>query len=732
MVNYLTNNPYTKFIKWIWILVLGGLGAFALFVFMVSWGWFGELPPLEELENPKTFLASEIYSEDGVVIGKYYFQNRSNIIYKELSPNLINALVATEDVRFHEHSGIDFRRFTTALLFLGKRGGASTITQQLAKNLFPRKRFNNVFNKATTKLKEWITAIRIEERYTKEEIMTMYFNTVEFGGNSFGIASACKTFFGKLPSQVNEKEAAMLVGMLKAPTKYSPVKNPDNALARRNTVLGQMRKYKYISEAAYDTLTIQPVELKYQEEDHNEGLAPYFREHMRQELLVWCEENGYNLYKDGLRIYTTINSKLQKLAEESVNGHVKDMQKKFYDHWKGREPWGQFKELITAGMKRSDRYRMLKRSGMSETEILKVFNTPVRMKVFSYMRGEIDTTMTPLDSVKYYKYFLQCGLMSMDPTTGYIKTWVGGVNHKYFKYDHVNINAKRQVGSTFKPLVYTLAIDNGWSPCYKAPNQRVVFEDYENYSPSNADDKYNEPEMTLYRGLQFSVNNIVMQVMKQLGPTAPKSVIELARKTGITSDLPPYPSIALGVADISVYEMVGAFSTYANKGVWTEPVYLTRIEDKNGNVIREIVPRRVEAMSEQTAYIMEKMLERVTAHGTAAKIKYLYQVPGAVGGKTGTTQNYSDGWFIGITPYLATGVWTGFEDRAIHFRSMSLGSGSAMAMPIFGTFMKKALSDTTLVKVRPAFEAPSQPLNVEINCDSYETNDPKKLELIEE
>lgn len=732
MVNYITNNPYTKYLKWLWILVLGGIASFTLFVFMVSWGWFGELPPLEELENPKTFLASEIYSEDGEVLGKYYLQNRSNITYHELSPNLINALVATEDVRFHEHSGIDFRRFTTALLFLGKRGGASTITQQLAKNLFPRKRFNNVFNKATTKLKEWITAIRIEERYTKEEIMTMYFNTVEFGGNSFGIASATKTFFAKSPAEVDETEAAMLVGMLKAPTRYSPVRNPDNALIRRNTVLNQMRKYGYISEESFDTLKVKSIELKYQEEDHNEGLAPYFREYLRQDLISWCEENGYNLYKDGLRIYTTINSKLQKLAEDNVHDHLKSMQQKFYAHWKGREPWGQFKELITAGMKRSDRYRLLKQGGMSEAEILKVFNTPVRMKVFSYTRGEIDTTMTPLDSVKYYKYFMQCGLMSMDPTTGYIKAWVGGINHKYFKYDHVNINAKRQVGSTFKPLVYTLAIDNGWSPCFKAPNQRVVFEDYENYSPDNADTKYNEPEMTLYRGLQFSVNNIVMQVMKQLGPTAPKSVIELARKAGITSDLPPYPSIALGVADISVYEMVGAFSTFANKGVWTEPVFLTRIEDKNGNVVREVVPRKVEAMSEQTAYIMEKMLERVTAHGTAAKVKYLYQVPGAVGGKTGTTQNYSDGWFIGITPYLATGIWTGFEDRAIHFRSMSLGSGSAMAMPIFGTYMKKALSDTSLVKVRDAFEAPSQPLSVEINCDNYETNDPKKLELIEE
>lgn len=732
MSNYFTGNPYTKYIRWIWLLVLGGLATFTLFVFMVSWGWFGELPPLEELENPKTFLASEIYGDDGTVLGKYYFQNRSNIGYHDLSPNLINALVATEDVRFHDHSGIDFRRFTSALIFMGKRGGASTITQQLAKNLFPRKRFSSFLDKATTKLKEWVTAIRIEERYTKEEIMTMYFNTVEFGGNSFGIASASKTFFGKPAKDLNEQEAAMLVGMLKAPTKYSPVRNPANAMTRRNTVLNQMRKYDYISSETYDTLSVKPIELEYREEDHNDGLAPYFREHLRLDLIRWCEENGYNLYKDGLKIYTTISPKLQKLAEESVYNHVKDHQKKFYEHWKGREPWGEFKELITAGMKRSDRYRLLKMAGLNEKEIEKNFNTPVRMKVFSYTRGEIDTTMTPLDSIKYYKYFMQCGLMSMDPTTGYIRAWVGGINHKYFKYDHVNINAKRQVGSTFKPLVYTLAVDNGWSPCYKVPNQRVVFEDYENYSPDNADDKYNDPEMTLFKGLKLSINNIVMQVMKLLGPTAPKSVIELARKMGIKSELPPYPSIALGVSDISVYEMVGAFSTFANKGVWTEPVYLLRIEDKNGNIVREVVPKKVEAMSEQTAYIMEKMLEAVTTSGTAAKIKYQYQVPGAVGGKTGTTQNYSDGWFIGITPYLATGIWTGFEDRAIHFRSMSLGSGSGMAMPIFGNFMKKALSDTSIVKVRPYFEAPSQPLSVEIDCGSYETNDPKKLELIEE
>jgi penicillin-binding protein 1A len=532
---------------------------------------------------------------------------------------------------------------------------------------------------------------------------------------------------------LNENEAAMLVGMLKGITRFNPIRNPDNALNRRNTVLNQMRKYSFISDVMFDTLSVKPIELSYHEDDHNEGPAPYFREVLRLELMEWADENGYNLYKDGLKIYTTINSKMQQYAEDAVSRHIKEMQGKFYSHWKGRTPWGELKELITAGMKRSDRYRTLKKEGRSEKEIEKVFNTPVKMKIFSWSRGEVDTIMSPIDSIKYYKYFMQCGFMSMDPRTGYVKAWVGGVNHKYFKYDHVNINAKRQVGSTFKPIVYTLAIDNGWSPCFKAPNQPVVFEEFDNYSPKNSDDKYNDPEMTLYRGLQFSVNNIVMYLMKQLGPSGPQSIINLARKMGIKSNLQPYPAIALGVFDISVYEMVGAFSTYANKGVWTEPVYITRILDKNGNVVKEVVPRSVEAMSEQTAYIMEKMLERVTAHGTAAKIKYMYQVPGAVGGKTGTTQNYSDGWFIGITPTLVSGCWTGFEDRAIHFRSMNLGSGSAMAMPIYGYYMQSTTKDSSVFELVNEFEAPKQPLSVEINCNDYEQQpDQKKLELIEE
>jgi penicillin-binding protein 1A len=733
-IKELFNNPYKNYIKWIWTLFAGGITLFSLLIWTISLGWFGELPSLEELENPKTYLASEVYTEDGVLLGKYYLQNRSNTYFNDLSPNLVNALIATEDIRFYEHSGIDFKGTFSIILYavIGKKRGASTITQQLAKNLFPRKRFDNVFNKSTTKLKEWITAVRIEERYTKEEIITMYFNTVEFGGNAFGIRSASKVFFGKSPLELNENEASLLVGMLKGITKFNPIRNPENALNRRNTVLNQMRKYDFIAEERYDSLKLEPIALNYQEDDHNEGLAPYFREILRMELMEWSNQNGYNLYKDGLKIYTTINSKLQTYAEEAVEKHIKEMQGKFYAHWKGRIPWGDYKELIDAGMKRSDRYRLLKKQGLTEKEIMEDFNRPVKMKIFSWSRGEVDTIMSPIDSIKYYKYFMQCGFMSMDPRNGHIKAWVGGVNHKYFKYDHVNKNAKRQVGSTFKPIVYTLAIDNGWSPCFKAPNQPVVFEEYENYSPKNADDKYNDPEMTLYRGLQFSVNNIVMYLMKQFGSKGPQSVIELARKMGIESNLEPYPAIALGVFDISVYEMVGAFATFANKGVWTEPVYITRIEDKNGNIVKEIVPKTVEAISEQTAYVMEKMLERVTAHGTAAKIKYMYQIPGAVGGKTGTTQNYSDGWFIGFTPTLASGCWVGFEDRAIHFRSMSLGSGSAMAMPIYGYYMQKASKDTANYELINQFEAPLRPLDIEINCDNYQETDTKKLELIEE
>lgn len=732
--DYFFKSPYWKLIKWLWIGAFGGIILLTGLVWIIAMGWFGQLPPIEELENPKTYLASEIYADDGSTLGKYYFQNRSNANYQDLSPQLINALIATEDIRFYEHSGIDNSRLFTIIIYnlIGKRQGGSTISQQLAKNLFPRKRFKGIIEKAITKIQEWITAVYIEQRYTKDEILTMYFNTVDFGSNSFGIRSASKTFFGKTPKELNAKEAALLIGMLKGPTLYSPILNYENAINRRNIVLNQMAKGRFISEDSCKIFKTQPIDLIYTEESHIEGLATYFRETLRVELKDWCEENGYNLYKDGLKIYTTINTKMQSIAESVVQDQLKVQQKIFNAHWKGRTPWGEFKEVLISGMKRSDRYHNAKKAGKTDEQIKKEFDTPVKMRVFSYTRGEIDTIMSPMDSIKYYKYFMQCGFMSMDPQTGRIKAWVGGHNYKYFQYDHVNITAKRQVGSTFKPFVYTVAVDNGFSPCTMIPNKPVSFEGYPDYNPGNADEKYGSPEMTMSRGLQFSFNLICLNVLKMLGEGGIENVIELAKKMGVTSKIEPYPSSALGTADISVYEMVGAFSTFANKGVWIKPTYLLKILDKNGNIIFENKPETQEALSEQTAYIMCKMLENVTTHGTAAKVKYQYKIPGAVGGKTGTTQNYSDGWFIGITPTLVSGLWTGWEDRAIHYRTMELGAGSAMAMPIWATYMQKVTAVPNLLKIVNEWPAPETPVSLELDCNKFVQEQPKKPDFIEE
>ena len=731
-INWLYQKEFKRILIAFWIVFMLGCVLIGVFFYGVSKEWFGPLPKLEELENPKNALASEVISSDGVTMGKYYLQNRSNATFSELSPNLVNALIATEDIRFYEHSGIDMRG-TFAIVFYtltGKNRGSSTITQQLAKNLFGRPKDPSLYEKVLIKFKEWVTAVRLEQRYTKEEIITLYFNTVQFSGNAYGIKAGAKHFFNTTPDQLTIPEAAMLVGVLKGITMYSPVKNPERALSRRNTVMQQMKKYEFITAAEFDKLSDTPISLSLTDDDHNEGLATYFREFLRMQMLDWCKENGYDLYKDGLRIYTTIDSRMQQYAENGVTQRLAELQKAFYNHWKGRVPWGKFTELIDLGMKRSERYMDLKRKKVSEAEIQRIFNTPVRMKVFSW-QGEKDTTMTPLDSIKYYKYFLLSGFMSMEPNTGHIKAWVGGPNYKYFKYDHVNVESKRQAGSTFKPFVYTLAIDNGYSPCFKVPNLPVTFEDYDNYTPKNADGKEGG-EMTLYRGLQMSVNNIVMYAMKQLGPEGPKSVIDLAGRMGVTSKMEPYPSIALGAADMSVYEMVGAFATFANKGVWTEPIYITRIEDKDGNIIKEFVPRQVEAMSEQTAYVMCKMLERVVLHGTAAKLRYFYQVTAPTGGKTGTTQNNSDGWFIGITSNLVSGCWVGCEDRAVHFRSLDLGSGSNMAMPMYAYYMKQVYADSLLALPQNPFSPPSTPLTMEINCDNYSDSEQEKINFIEE
>ena len=717
----LSQEDISHYTKLFWKVIIYGILTFVLLIASVGFGLFGELPSFRDLENPKSNLATEVISSDGNILGTYFIQNRSNAKYKDLSPNLVNALIATEDVRFYKHSGVDLKG-TFAIIFysaIGKKRGSSTITQQLAKNLFPRKK-QNIFNIGIIKLKEWLTAIKIERNYTKEEIITMYFNTVDFGSNSYGIKAAAKTYFSKTPNKLSIDESALLVGILKGTTVFSPIKNPERAIKRRNVVLEQMEKYGFISEAELTENNSKELNLQFQSPDHNQGSATYFREYVRQEVTAWCKENKkadgetYDIYRDGLKIYTTIDSRMQAYAEAAVKEHLTYLQAEFYKHWKGKTPWGENTDIISTSMRRSDRYQQLKEEGIAESEIKKIFDTPIKMTLFSWA-GDIDTTLSPIDSIKYYKWYLRSSFMSMDPHNGAIKAWVGGPNYEYFKYDQVKMG-KRQVGSTFKPFVYTVAMDNGWSPCYEAPNLPIVFEDFDNWSPKNSDGKQGGM-MTLRNGLANSVNLITAFMMKQVGPQA---VVNVAKKMGITSDIPAYPSICLGTADVSLYEMVGAYSTYANKGVWTEPVYISRIEDKNGNVLYEKIPRKVDALSEQTAYLMLYMLRGVIDKGTGLRLRGpRYRFTNPIAGKTGTTQENSDGWFIGITPDLVSGVWTGAEDRSVHFRSTNLGEGANTALPIWALYMKKVYADATLKISKGDFIAPAGGLDVEIDCDKF-------------
>jgi len=717
----LSQEDISHYTKLFWKVIIYGILTFVLLISSVGFGLFGELPSFRDLENPKSNLATEVISSDGNILGTYFIQNRSNAKYKDLSPNLVNALIATEDVRFYKHSGVDLKG-TFAIIFysaIGKKRGSSTITQQLAKNLFPRKK-QNIFNIGIIKLKEWLTAVKIERNYTKEEIITMYFNTVDFGSNSYGIKAAAKTYFSKTPIKLSIDESALLVGILKGTTVFSPIKNPERAIKRRNVVLEQMEKYGFISEAQLTENTSKELNLQFQSPDHNQGSATYFREYVRQEVTAWCKENKkadgetYDIYRDGLKIYTTIDSRMQAYAEAAVKEHLTYLQAEFYKHWKGKTPWGENTDIISTSMRRSDRYQQLKDDGIAESEIKKIFDTPIKMTLFSWA-GDIDTTLSPIDSIKYYKWYLRSSFMSMDPHNGAIKAWVGGPNYEYFKYDQVKMG-KRQVGSTFKPFVYTVAMDNGWSPCYEAPNLPIVFEDFDNWSPKNSDGKQGGM-MTLRNGLANSVNLITAFMMKQVGPQA---VVNVAKKMGITSDIPAYPSICLGTADVSLYEMVGAYSTYANKGVWTEPVYISRIEDKNGNVLYEKIPRKVDALSEQTAYLMLYMLRGVVDKGTGLRLRGpRYRFTNPIAGKTGTTQENSDGWFIGITPDLVSGVWTGAEDRSVHFRSTNLGEGANTALPIWALYMKKVYADATLKISKGDFTPPAGGLDVEIDCDKF-------------
>ncbi|MEI7803056.1 MAG: transglycosylase domain-containing protein, partial [Bacteroidota bacterium] len=706
-------NSYRKYLRIFWFCTGGILFSIILIITLTAFGLFGSMPTFEELENPKSSLATEVYSADGVLLGKYYFENRSESTFEEIPSVLKNALIATEDIRFYDHSGIDYLGTVGGVIstLTGDKRGASTITQQLALNLFSQ-REKNPWKRATQKLQEWIIAVKLERRYTKEEIINLYFNTVAFSDNSFGIKSAARTYFNKLPDSLRVEEAAVLVGMLKGNTLFNPRRNPKRSMDRRNTVMEQMVKYGYLTQAKFDSLKKNPIVLNYTSPDHNEGVATYFREHLRQDLMKWCKENkkpdgtAYNLYKDGLKVYTTLNYKMQVYAESAVQKHMNELQQQFYQSYKGTTPWGKDETFIRNAMKQCDRYIRLKQANVTPDSIEKSFHTPQAMTVFSY-RGDVDTVMTPFDSIKYYKYFLHTGFMVTNPHTGEIVAWVGGVNHHYFKYDHVNINAKRQVGSTIKPILYTTAIENGYSPCFEVPNVKVVFENFNNWSPDNSDNKYGGM-YTLYRGLANSVNCISAYLMKQIGP---QPMIDMAHRMGIESKMDPYPSLCLGVPDISVFEMTGAYGTFANKGVYNRPYYIQRICDSRGNVIQEFNTKKTEAINEGVAWVMVKMLENVVNAGTGQRLRGKYGITGEVGGKTGTTQNNTDGWFMSITPQLTGGIWVGGDDRIIRFRSIFYGQGASMALPIWGYFLKSVYADKTLgISPDATFEPPASDL----------------------
>lgn len=719
-------NQYTiRFWKWI----IGIIAFGAILIFSIGLGLFGRLPDLRALENPKSNQASEVISDDNVVLGTYYVQNRSNVRYDEISPNVINALIATEDIRFYNHSGIDFKRTFTVIFYnlMGKRQGASTITQQLALNLFSKEgRSKNFIKRLIQKSQELIVAVKLERQYTKEEIITMYLNTVDFGSyNTFGIKSAARTYFSTTPDKLEPEQAAILIGMLKGPSLYNPYRNPERALLRRNTVIENMSQANYISDAEEERLKAIPLKLVFNPSDHNEGSAPYFRAVLKKDIQLTLEENSiykadgtpYDLDRDGLKIYTTLNSRMQKYAEQSQQEYLKTLQVQFNNSWKGRDPFNfkEAKSLIDQGMRRSDRYQQLKAEGKTEDEILKNFKTPARMTIFSW-RGEIDTLMRPLDSIKYYKLMLRNAVMSMEPQTGYIRAWVGGTNFTHFKYDQVKMGT-RQVGSTAKPFTYAVAIGNGgFSPCYSVANEPVGIDagDGTVWTPK----AYNPipGNLTLKKALANSQNYVTAYMMKQVGQTA---VATLTKNMGITSDVPAVPSICLGSFDASVYDMVGAYSVFVNHGVWTEPIYLLRIEDKNGNVIYERRPRIKVVLDEQTAYVMTDMLKAVVQEGTGVRLGWKYKLTNPIGGKTGTTQNNSDGWFMGITPELVTGVWTGAEDRAIHFSSTSFGEGANTALPIFALYMQKVYADPTLKYTKGDFPLPKGGITTTIDCGAY-------------
>lgn len=759
-----------KSVKWLWGIVFSAIGLVVLIFLLV--GLFAEIPSFEELEDPKSNLATLLISEDGKVFNTYHIENRSYAKFSELPAGLVDAAVATEDARFYDHSGIDFRSLfrvgiKTLLMGDSSQGGGSTITQQLAKSLYPRDEVKSKIpgvkqvKLICTKFKEWITAVKLERNYTKNEIVTMYLNAVFFGSNAYGINAAARTFFGKTPSELTLEESACLVGMVNKPTRYNPVNNYDQSIVRRNHVLKQLEKNNYIDKPTLDSLTALPIVLNFKQQDHNAGLGPYYRDMLRRTmnankpkrssyrqyedyvvdslqweddpLYGWLNKNlkpdgsKYNLDKDGLRIYTTIDSRMQQYAEEAVAEHLGgELQKVFYTDLRGKRkrpfsddvPQEVIDLLMKQAMRWSDRWMGLKDAGYSDSEIIKSFDEKVPMRVFSWnTKGYIDTVMTPRDSIKYYKSFLRSAFIAVEPNTGKMRAYVGGPSYRFFKYDNAR-QGVRQVGSTIKPFLYTLAMQEGYTPCDKVVNVPYSFPLVDTvWTPKSTDrDEYIGKTVTLKWGLTHSSNNISAYLMKQFGPDA---MVEMCRKLGIGSYLDPVYSLCVGSCDLSVYEMVAAYNTFPSKGVYTYPIMVNRIEDKSGNILASFAPRKREAISAETAYLMVNLMQGVVNEGTAGRLKWKYGLSG-VAGKTGTTNDQSDGWFIGYCPKLTAGVWVGAEDRQVHFESLYYGGGSNMALPIWGIFMQKVFNDPTIpIGLNDEFQAPLG-WNINLNCTGSE------------
>lgn len=735
------SNDFKKYVSAFWMGFVGLFVAIVLFFLCASWGVFGAMPTFDELENPSSNVATEIISSDGKTIGKFYLENRVPVKYEDLPPHLVNALIATEDERFREHSGIDARGTLRAVTAIGSSGGASTITQQLAKLLFHGEGSRNLVKRIAQKAKEWVIAVKLERQYTKEEILTMYLNKADFVNNAVGIRSASKVYLGKEPKDLTIDEAAMLVGMLQNPSYFNPVRRPELVEKRRNVVLHQMARNEYITKDESIAFQEKPLTLNFTPESHKEGIATYFREYLRDYMRRWVKENPkkdgttYDIYRDGLKIYVSIDSRMQRYAEEAVQQHISNLQEEFFIQQKGNKnaPFysinkDETEAIITRAMKTSERWRQMKEQGKSEDDIIKSFGVKTSMRIFSW-KGEHDTVMSPRDSILYYKHFLQTGVMAMEPQTGHIKAWVGGIDYKHFQYDHVGQGA-RQVGSVFKPFVYATAIEQlHYSPCdsiidspFTMPKGRYGIS--ADWSPQNSTRSY-RGIMTLKTALAQSVNTVTAKLMDKVGP---KAVVNMTRELGIQSDIPQTPAIALGAVDITVSDMVAAYSTFANQGIYVKPMFVTRIEDKNGVILFNAIPESRDVMSKDVAYAVIKLLEGVTESGSGVRLRTTWQGAGykrvtghpykftnPIAGKTGTTQNNSDGWFIGMVPNLATGVWVGNDDRAARFKSMTYGQGATMALPIWGLFMNKCYADKSLHVSTGAFQMPEN-LSIRVDC----------------